>query len=757
MTALLLARDVFDEGVALADAVSLRLRARPLVMTPGVIRQKPNTGNAPTAEGAATPQAASARNAEHGQRAEPVALLPSLTTRDDAEQLSRTDLAGSPESFAPIIPNGGLDVSNSTRRLRRVRGVLRFGMRIAILLSGLAVAVPPTLAVLRLAEVKRTYGEKIADRTAIAVHMAPGLAGVMRLPGSNPDALILPMTFLPSDDVAKMYEAAEGGGDHFTYFGLPVRSIVRAVACHAGVPVPGDCGGASGSLAHLTRSVLGGYGGDHDKMRKLHEFIDAPALSLLYPQGVVRTTTVLNALNFGWLPGGKPLIGLSNASLALWGEPDPRRLSPAKQAAIIAAFKYPLAWDDGDGFQQKAIDARKNTLNRARDVLVKTFGRDDPRVIAAMREMAAPGFLPLRPVAPLLEIDGAVGRMATIELDQIAKSVGPAPITDVELTVPSGASLRRYEAGVVGALRQMEDRRDFVRPLLEGGDDRADGLAVSTTADGAVTAIVATTPRIALDSRLRVGSHGKWVVLLEMAKSNLFDSDSVLCDRALDGIQNAGGDTGVASCAGGRGLVPIRTAFGKSLNLPIIDAARRLSDDDLKAAAAVAGFVIPAGERDPRRALILGNAEADPASIIALGNALSSFANGGEAIGNYPYLVKRVRVNGVWVTPERRRPLDLHGFLHGDKSRRLIAAVCTAPLEGGTLSAINASSIGAGVRCGKSATVPGPKEQGYPTISKAVVVSSPQGAAYAYLGAPKGVLGASKVSIMPLANAALRR
>jgi hypothetical protein len=747
---------MIDEGVAFADAVSLRVRAQPLVVTPGVDRQKRKTeGTSATDTAAPGPPVARAQD-EHLQREEQAGFLLFQTAQDDAEGLYGADFAGSPKSFAPRVASTERQESHSTR-VGQIRRAFRFRTVQGALLLSVIVAIPPALALLRYAEVKRIYGETIANRTAIAVHMGPELAGVMRRPGSNPDALILPMQFVASDDIAQMYETAEGGGDHFTYFGLPIRSIARATACHAGLPVPGDCGGASGSLAHLTRSVLGGYGGDHDESRKLREFIDAPALSLLYPEGDVRETTVLNALNFGWLPGGKALIGLPNASLAFWGETDPRKLSLAKQAAIIAAFKYPLAWDNGRGLQQKALDARKRTLNRARDVLVKTFGRNDPRVLAALQELAAPGFLPLRPAKPLIEVDGAVRRMASLELDGIAKGLGSAQITAAELAVPSGVALVQYQSAVVRALRQMKDGGGFTRPLLDGGDDNADGLAVSTAPDGAVTAIVATTPRIGLDSERRVGSHGKWVALIAMARSNLFNADSVLCNRAFDGIQNAGGDTGVANCIGGRDLVPVRTAFGRSLNLPIIDALRRLNDADLQAAAAAAGFVIPAVERNPRRALILGNAEADPASIIALGNALSSFANGGPAIGQYPYIIRRVRVNGVWLTPQRRRPLDLRAFLHGDRSRRLIAAVCAAPLEGGTLSALGVPPSGATVRCGKSATVPGPKEQGYPTISKAVIVSGPSGANYAYLGAPKGVLGASKVSIIPLASAAMGR
>lgn len=165
-----------------------------------------------------------------------------------------------------------------------------------------------------------------------------------------------------------------------------------------------------------------------------------------------------------------------------------------------------------------------------------------------------------------------------------------------------------------------------------------------------------------------VGSLNKpWIALLaEQAGMKK------LCNRSFEKIINANGDSGVANCNSGKGLVPLGTALAQSMNLPFLAASRKIGWGNLSLSYKALGYRLPESRAD-YPGLVLGYAvTASPQILIRNWAALDRGTRGSSASAYLPSMLAQF---------QRSQPINLGraGFGNLTAARGLLAKPLTHP------------------------------------------------------------------------------
>lgn len=577
------------------------------------------------------------------------------------------------------LPVPQVDTSSAVahRPSRRRRAVQALGGMVLV-----ATLAPPLLAYARFSSVQATYRQLKAGSLAVQVKDRTGASiGLMTKPGSAGARAVLPSRSVPNDFFL-LLETLEGTSDtlHGNWYGLNYWSFAKTAVCLASLGAvggtPDGCGGASTLVMQSARGAHGWWGGQQEGWvrRKLTEILDAPSLSVIYPDGSdARRAFVADNLSYGSV-GGFELWGVRNASLVYFGvEPADATLAQQALLAALPLRRMTLRCRAATP-EERLSDDKKWTRLRDRAVfgLAHAFAADDARALAAIAELknmkrpTRTAQLPNQLVAGL-RADVAcaasanplarMGLLASSELETLRPELmrvaqqHPGPIDEIRLTVDVAAQ-RAFKLETLRVLRGVQrEQRASLSTSLTTGDGRADVLLVSMRPDGGIERLFASATRQLLDRPRRIGSIGKIAVALAAAESGARISDPLCALRDPGGLREANGSAGFRTCAG-PARMSLSTVFGRSKNLPVLALARRAGRENVERAAQAAGFRISAGQ-DPGRALISGMSETSPRRLLATMQALTNGISGRPAEAPMPYILAAVRINGVWVTPQR--------------------------------------------------------------------------------------------------------
>ena len=675
----------------------------------------------------------------------------------------------------------------------------RWGVRrlaegaIALVVGGtlipvVALPVLAGVAIARHDEVFKRHQGLMASATGVQVRDASGRLVAVE-PAAKGDRVVLRVGTAPRD-FSQMLTTLEDrharGIDPRHLFGLDVGSLLATPVCRSVERAFRlACGGTSSLEMQAVRGSYGWVGGRGSggtlRHRKMTEILDTLSLSLDGgPEDPKMAAFIADRLVYGF-GTGPSIWGLQTASQVLFGV-DASKLSLAQQAVLAAApnIQFRLVCDNAAPADRLDAARRWARIQRRADRGLRDTFRPNAAVEFARREVMA---MPV-PGPHTLDADLAAGLTAaqaceaagnlTARGGLIASGVmiaarpeivalekaGGGVVTDVDLTVDV-AHNRRFRQEVEDTLQRMQhDQRSALHIALVGKAARKAAVAVVVAApDGRITQIYANSARPLLDEPRPAGSLGKLAVALAAANAH-FNIDEPLCNRmdALTGIHNADGAAGSATCSG-RALVPWETAFGRSMNLPVLDLARRVPPERLRAAAAAYGLTLP-GDAAAPNAITLGEATLTPRQALANAAAIAAGAAGRPARGDAPHLVARARIGGRWVARQPIFASDFSSAFGDARQSALMMAAAGGALRtpGGTLTGtVTRESPLSAREIGKSGTVAGPAPEHF-TIAK-LAMGGGAGAEdrtwFGVIGAPDHDLGV-KVSGLELWKLARR-
>lgn len=643
--------------------------------------------------------------------------------------------------------------------------------------AGAAVILPPVIAYSSSSRVTEELAPLAASRTAIWVRDSEGSPlGILPQNGELNTAAGI-RSPQGNADFSQALRFLETKSD---YFGISPLHLVRSVGCASWHTLwrgqreaEARCPGGSTLLMQVSTQLRGGKAGRGAIGRKWTEIRDALALSVTLPSGYTSEDRfVADNLPFG-TAGGRTIVGIESASLIVFGRAA-NELSLA-QAAILAAMpKRQLAL--------YCVQPSSETLNnlrarwgairqRAAYALNGAFATDPrlPRALAevgAMPDQILPASLAsqltqgmtqetacaaaLDPVRRTELTDSSIRTLVSSEIRTLARPNG-LPITEIQLATTI-ASQREFKTHIEAALHSVEtsQRGRWLRPLLPNAGS-ADVLAFTANSSGVLTSFYVSNGRgLALQQR-RLGSQSKLAALLAFAAAGL-GPDSILCNRAWNGLRNANGDLGSRDCSDPGARVTVRTAFARSMNLPILDGLRRINPAVVARAAHDAGFTDAGG--DLNYAIAFGVAESTPLRVAATTAALSRGISGQPALARVPHAISRYRVNDQWLEPPADW-VDLRHYFASERARNLIAAAGGAPLrdDDGTLRSIAATDLHSG-EVGKSGT---DARAGNLTFAKTAVGAWAGRSWFTMVAADRGPVGRPGINIYQLAATTRRR
>lgn len=605
-----------------------------------------------------------------------------------------------------------------------------------------------------------------AATTAVQLRDAQGRVwGFVAQPGSKASYTSAHADTINADFMRSI-ETLETNSD---YFGISPTGILRSARCVIGsgfYHAAQQCGGASTLLMQTATAIRGGKGGRSVAGRKIAELVDAAALSYTYPRhSPERARFIADNLPFG--NAGRPIQGLRNASLIIFGV-EPEKLSLAQAAILAAAPKRQISLYCGEptAKTRAAIAQRWHELRTRASYALQKGSSRDPRLASALSEVRAmPDHIHPAPLDSSLTagmssvdqcnaaadpihrtdlIDSSVRSATTSDLARIALAPGEA-IEEVRL----GTGFERqagFKDQIHGALHDMETGQQGMWRWGLEDISHVDTVAFSTVEGGLIRDLFLSSPRGLLDEQRRLGSLSKLVGLLAFAASGR-GPDSLICNHASAGLQDAGGDQGYRDCNTSGARIPIPTAIGQSLSLAVMDGLRGLTERQLRDAANAAGFIIPP-KVDPAYAIAFGLAEASPARAAAVAMAMSRGASGRPAIAEVPHVVEAYRVGGQWRVFQAER-VDLRPFFTTSRARTLVTQAGSAALtvQKGTLRALVSAGPVQPFEVTKSGT--DAREQML-TYAKTGIGATASTGWFTMIASPRSPLGGSKASSIPL-------
>lgn len=269
-------------------------------------------------------------------------------------------------------------------------------------------------------------------------------------------------------------------------------------------------------------------------------------------------------------------------------------------------------------------------------------------------------------------------------------------VREVDLSIDSRMNLLVAKAAQRG-MHKLEDGKAFSIPIVEGHpDERAQVLIAVADQDGDLLALYSNQdlPIYSSHSGRFIGSTGKIMAAIAMGASG-YRPETMLLNKTVDGVQNPGGDLGCKSARQSGSMYPADIVFGRSLNLPLIDALngsyrRGLDLEDL---VSDCGFRI-APTVPAVTAITLGEMYGSPRDLHSLVSELLGILDAGY-MPTYPIrLVREMecfieddpRATGRDSAPVGFRPHILP-YLDSAQSRHFVSSVLSAPLKpGGTFA-----------------------------------------------------------------------
>ena len=651
-------------------------------------------------------------------------------------------------------------------RLRQAAGVL------VLVASGAVFLVPPLIAFSTTGRVSEEITPLVAAHTAIWIRDSQGTPlGVLPQDGE-----LASVTGIRSSQInADVIRALRFLETRNEYFGVAPQHLIRALGCatwygfwYGGAEARENCPGGSSLLMQASTQLRGGKAGRGTVERKWTELRDALPLSVSLPQGYLSEDQfIADNLPFG-TAGGRTIVGVETASLILFGRSS-TEISLAQAVMLAAMPKRQLALYCTQPTAERLDELRNRwgqIRGRALHALEGAFA-NDPRLADARAEVQTmparirPAALPsslttgmtpevacaaaLDPVRRTELTDSSIRTILSREV-QALRRPGGLPITEIQLAT-TVAGQQTFKEDVEAALRNIEasQRERWTRSLLPG-DGSADVLAFTVNGNGTLTNYYASSGRGLAGERRRLGSLSKLAALLAFAASGR-GADSILCNRAWNGLRNADGDDGHEDCGDPRAQVTVETAFARSMNLPILEELRRIDPAIVARAARDAGFTDHSG--DLPYAIAFGIAEATPLRVEATAAAMSRGIQGEPAISRVPRAIARYRVNDQWLEPPTER-VDLRSYFVSDRARRLIAVAGGAPLRrsDGTLHAIALT----GVREGELAKSGTDARGDALTFIKTAVGALGGMGWFVMIGADRGAVGGAGLNIYALAS-----
>lgn len=751
MSLLVLARDMLDESVALADAASLRLRGRPFVFTPAVARKQ-------------------GRSSPHGSA--PVAGLPVPVAKRNTRPKSgayRTWLASLVTS-----------ISSNQHSLSRFRlPALHFrATRHALLLTAAALGVPTASA---WGIVQLNWPHLAAQRErmqAIIVNDESGAFGgaIARpngLVSTDGEGIDQPRVTLGAggvpDDFWRAAVTKEGQG----IFGVNPVNLVRGIVCQYVVRHvidesswfrlhDGRCAGGSTLAMQSIRALVNDK--DTTARRKANEVFRAIALNLHFLGDEAGYRTFVSDTLFFGNARGTQVYGLRAASLVMFGK-EPTALELHESTLLAAALLYPIALNCGPA-SQNALNRFEEQRGRALDALDKGFA-NDPRyaqtraTLQAMAPITAPAASPTAVAAGLSPDAACRASPPLLTFESLDSSVRLAALTELSHLVADGASPREVRLAINFASQvrfkgQVEQARAEIA-AGQGGhwydDPRGSDvvtLAFTTASGGSLSALYESSSDLQLNHLRDLGSLSKIFGLVFLAERG-WSVDLPFCNKSarISGHQlhNAGRDVGVPDCSRfPAGRLSVGETFGRSVSLAVFDSLRQFPEADLRRRLLDWGVSIP-DDLDARYAVAFGLVRTTPSHLAAFYSAISAGLAGGAPYGYEATAIAAWRSqDGSW-HPMQGNSIDLSSAFSTPASRALISAGAGAAYSrNGTLAALGPAIPGS---LGKTGTLDSQIGQ---VRFKGAAGALAGRSWFAMIVPERGALGNSTIGIMPLAN-----
>ena len=523
----------------------------------------------------------------------------------------------------------------------------------------------------------------------------------------------------------------------------------------------GRCSGGStlGAIAIRSLTDQRSYG----LGRKFYEVMSTVSLGLhLTPGSDAHSRFISDTLYFGYARG-LPLYGVRSASRAAFGRDE--NLALHESALLSSMLLYPLALNCGNA-QKSALARFEQIRNRAIYALDRGF-RDDPRYdverakLVSMPAITAPAAAPealaagldsdascragAHPVLMLEALDSSARLASLALLNKLGDAA--ADVREVKLSTSFQAQ-SQFKVDVNEALHSisMQQRGHWqVDPSGAG----VVALAFATDANGKLTSLYESTADAQLYRERELGSLAKIPALLFLAEQG-WNVTKRFCNKASPPYTNAGGDPGVESCAAGRGpgLMNVDEVMGRSISLAVMDALRQYSPALLTKRMKELGISIP-DNVEPAYAVAFGLARTSPARMQTIFASVSSGLSGSKPIGREPSIVVSYRtVDGNWHRPTSTE-VDLTPYFATPQARALIERGAKAAYNlRSTLAALGPALMGS---VGKSGTLD--DDSGSVRLKTAAGAWGGRGW-FALVVPQTGALGDSSISIMPLARSA---
>jgi hypothetical protein len=250
-------------------------------------------------------------------------------------------------------------------------------------------------------------------------------------------------------------------------------------------------------------------------------------------------------------------------------------LSLGERCIVAASFGQQIwiAPEDAPDSARATMETTVALARRRAQLCVTRLARDGDEAAAARAWLEIYAPIPPRTAPVLAAMTSAPLVAGLLDAVSAARPAG-APLalslsaTELRTAAENVAALfpsvdRRLAPGLCLRPNCPDRRPDFALVVVELIGDRLPSRVVLSNRHG-----------MTREHDRRFGSLSKVPVILDLGRTN----ESHLCDHALGGLRNPGGDTGAVDCSAGQGLVPVRDAVARSLNLPFIDHVRRHVD-----------------------------------------------------------------------------------------------------------------------------------------------------------------------------------
>lgn len=498
------------------------------------------------------------------------------------------------------------------------------------------------------------------------------------------------------------------------------------------IPTGGRPSGASGLTAMLGRTLRGRLPNPQDSWRikvarKVAETLDSPVVAAVLRDESPRQRERWLATQFlliGGAPGsaaGELPHGVEPAARIVFGK-SAADLDIVEASMLAAALWRPILFAP-PGTNSELVEGRWKRLKARAALCVRSAFDLSPNEIAQaltrLRDLPAPyphidarleKLLPKDPIErfriavnPARRLRYFLGSDTGVLDDFLSEATsnnwrGCVESMRLNIAADVNRQVTQSLSDAVGTIeRKQQDRLQL--SLSAGSEAQRAQIVVALAEDNHLLALYSNSILAYTRYDRGIASLGKIVAATLLGRTD--KPAQSYCNLEVPGIHNSNGDSGVKSCREPHAWIPARTVFARSLNLPLLNALRRVPEKDILAQLQLLGFKLPP-DAPPRAATVLGLASATPRDVQRMMTAISEALTEGDRQVGLPNLIDSiVSINSDGSTTES--PAAANGlikpsalFANNDSAKRFVRSVLSAPLEnGGTLEALGAFRQGA--------------------------------------------------------------